>query len=213
MSFKLFVTGTDTGIGKTHVSVGLLKAFNQKNYTTIGLKPLASGSDYADGKLLNADALALQQAASVKLDYDLVNPLAYELAITPHLAAAHVSQSLDRDHIIAKLQISLAQPADVHIIEGILFLGHTLEPTICTGESILINTNKEARTSVVNDEIYVIRTPEGDTMTNRCKQGPLFVSFYDKGGRHAQDSTGRQPVPAALAPLRSRHRRWLVVQP
>jgi len=60
MSIKLFVTGTDTYVGKTYISVGLIKAFQKLNYTTMGLKPIASGADFINGKLINEDGLALQ---------------------------------------------------------------------------------------------------------------------------------------------------------
>ena len=92
---KLFITGTDTNVGKTYISTGLIHAFNQAGFSTLGIKPIASGCTIEAGQLYNNDARQLQNAASVKLDYELVNPFAFEPAIAPHIAAELVGQSLD----------------------------------------------------------------------------------------------------------------------
>ena len=82
-----FVTGTDTGVGKTLVAVALLRAFNRRGLAVAGMKPVASGSARTPAGLRNDDALALQSECSRPLPYDLVNPYAFEPAIAPHLAA------------------------------------------------------------------------------------------------------------------------------
>ncbi len=119
MSLKIFVTGTDTNIGKTYVATLLLHEFNQCGYSTLGIKPLASGCHYVEGKLYSDDALALQQASSIKLPYDQINPLAFQPAIAPHIAAAQIPINLSAALLKEKCHDALHHSADIHIIEGV----------------------------------------------------------------------------------------------
>lgn len=119
MSVKLFITGTDTDAGKTYVGVGILNAFNRAGKSTLGIKPVASGCSLIDGKLHNNDALALQAASSIKLDYDKINPFAFEPAIAPHVAARQVQRELNVNLLHQKIQYALNQPADICLIEGV----------------------------------------------------------------------------------------------
>lgn len=112
---RLFITGTDTDAGKTYISVGLLKCFKHLGLSTIGLKPVASG---CDSHLKNADALLLQQTATIPLDYALVNPYAFMPPIAPHLAAKEVNVTLTVDEIINKMQPVWNIPADIYLMEG-----------------------------------------------------------------------------------------------
>lgn len=90
-----FVTGTDTGAGKTLVAAGLLQAANARGWSTLGLKPVAAGGALRDGVLVNEDAHLLRMTASTRLDYPAVNPVLLEEAIAPHIAAAHDGRRLD----------------------------------------------------------------------------------------------------------------------
>ena len=83
----LFITGTDTNVGKTWVSIGLLEWFKYRGKSALAMKPVASGCTMRSGQLQNEDALLLQQHASFEVDYELVNPYAFETAIAPHIAA------------------------------------------------------------------------------------------------------------------------------
>ncbi len=83
---RFFIAGTDTDAGKTLVTTGLLTAANRKGMRTIGLKPVAAGCEQTPDGLRNSDALQLQQAASVKLSYEQINPIAFEPPIAPHIA-------------------------------------------------------------------------------------------------------------------------------
>lgn len=84
----IYVTGTDTGVGKTTVATGLLRLLNQQGQRARGLKPIASGATRTPHGLRNADALALQSEGRPGASYELVNPFCFEPAIAPHLAAA-----------------------------------------------------------------------------------------------------------------------------
>jgi len=115
---RLFVAGTDTGIGKTFISCKILEYLNQIACKTVGLKPIASGCKLTDGSYYNQDALKLQAAASVKLDYKIVNPFAFEPAIAPHIAAQQSGKSMTSSAVIEKLSIAFQQTADFYLIEG-----------------------------------------------------------------------------------------------
>jgi len=84
----LFVTGTDTAVGKTRVAGALIRAARKRGTRVCGWKPVATGCERTAAGLRNADALALQKAAGTSEPYELLNPCAYEPAVAPHLAAA-----------------------------------------------------------------------------------------------------------------------------
>src|SRR2546430_5458760 len=83
----IFVTGTDTGVGKTLVSVSLVKALVRHGLRVSVMKPIASGSERTPAGLRNADALELAAAANVAVPYESINPYCFAPAISPHLAA------------------------------------------------------------------------------------------------------------------------------
>ena len=74
--FALYVTGTDTGIGKTLASCALLHALRGHGLRAVGMKPVASGCERVDGEWKNADALALQAAGGAGIAYADINPFA-----------------------------------------------------------------------------------------------------------------------------------------
>ena len=90
----LFVTGTDTGVGKTTVACALIRQARQRGIKVCGWKPVATGCERTSQGLRNADALALQEAAGTDEPYELLNPCALEPAVAPHLAAAHAGQAI-----------------------------------------------------------------------------------------------------------------------
>ena len=109
-----FVTGTDTGVGKTRVAAGLIAALRAQGHRVAGMKPVASGCVATPGGLRNEDALALIEASGLDLPYDWVNPYAFAPPIAPHIAAAdagrtirfaHLKQALER--LTATLTVSL----------------------------------------------------------------------------------------------------------
>ena len=85
--FSLYVTGTDTGIGKTLASSALLHALRGHGLRAVGMKPVASGCERIDGEWKNADALALQAAGEPGIAYADINPFALEHPLAPELAA------------------------------------------------------------------------------------------------------------------------------
>lgn len=115
---KLFITGTDTEIGKTYISVGILKAYNKIGLSTIGLKPIASGCIKNGKSYINEDTSALQNASSIKLATEAISPFMFEPAIAPHIAAKLINQELTLAKLHAKMQPTLLTPTDVWVIEG-----------------------------------------------------------------------------------------------
>lgn len=109
-----FVTGTDTGVGKTLVSCALLHGFATRGRRVAGFKPVAAGVD-ADG--MNDDAKALLAASTVELRYAQVNPYCLREAIAPHIAANREGTHIEFPHIVAAYA-ELATKADVVIVEG-----------------------------------------------------------------------------------------------
>ena len=87
MTTAFFVTGTDTGAGKTFASTVLLHALRQRGLRAVGMKPVASGSESTPEGLRNEDALALQAASDPRPDYALVNPWSLREPTAPEIAA------------------------------------------------------------------------------------------------------------------------------
>lgn len=114
---SILVTGTDTGIGKTHSSVALLRALQRTGRRAIGMKPIASGCEWIDGRWRNEDALALQAASMPRPAYADINPVALPEATAPTLAAIAAGVTVD----VAALHAAharLAALADIVLVEG-----------------------------------------------------------------------------------------------
>jgi dethiobiotin synthetase len=109
----LFVTGTDTGVGKTLVACALLHAFARTGKSVVGMKPVVAGAER--GRFTDVEALA--QASTVSAGPQIVNPYAFEPAIAPHIAAelAGVEIALEP---IANAYAELSRSADVVVVEG-----------------------------------------------------------------------------------------------
>lgn len=118
MSLTLFVTGTDTGVGKTFVSAGLLYKADAQGLSTVALKPVAAGCEHTDNGLRNDDALMLQQAINTPLTYEQINPIALEAAMAPHVAAGKEGRRITVDRLAGFCRGVLMQRKDFAVIEG-----------------------------------------------------------------------------------------------
>lgn len=112
-----FITGTDTGVGKTTVTLGLMLALQQQGHRVAAMKPVAAGCEETPAGLRNEDALRLQQASSVVLDYDLVNPCAFAPPIAPHVGAKTAGETIDIDNLINKYK-EISRQAECVLVEG-----------------------------------------------------------------------------------------------
>ena len=113
-----FITGTDTGVGKTTVAIALLHWLNRQHYKTTALKPIESGCHRSQGQLYGQDSLALQQTCNVGLDYDQVNPIRLETAIAPHIAASEQNIHLSVQYLLQSSQPVLQIVSDYLVVEG-----------------------------------------------------------------------------------------------
>jgi len=115
-----FVTGTDTDCGKTFISAALLNRAKELGRATLGLKPIASGCERMEVGLRNSDALSLMAQSSIKLDYALVNPVSFEPAIAPHIAASQTGTDISPESILNRLSGALEglNDSELCIIEG-----------------------------------------------------------------------------------------------
>ncbi|OJA23879.1 dethiobiotin synthase [Burkholderia ubonensis] len=114
---SLFVTGTDTEIGKTFVSAALLHGFARLGLRAAAMKPVAAGAYEQDGVWRNEDADQLDAAANVVLPPELRTPFLLKAPAAPHLAAAQEGVTLDLDTIVACHREALTR-ADVVVVEG-----------------------------------------------------------------------------------------------
>ena len=118
MNRTYFITGTDTGVGKTSVAVALLQAAVKRGLSTAAVKPVAAGCELTREGLCNDDALFLQQACTAALTYEQMNPFALQPAIAPHFAAAREGLRLDAKGLATHCQTVLDLKADLTVIEG-----------------------------------------------------------------------------------------------
>jgi len=114
----LFITGTDTEIGKTFVSALLIKILAEQDLNVAGMKPVASGATMIDGVLKNDDALSLIEASNIEVDYKTVNPYVFEDAVSPHIAAEKAGVDIDLNEI-KKHCDQLQNKSDVVVVEGV----------------------------------------------------------------------------------------------
>ena len=113
----LFITGTDTGVGKTFAACALLRRARQEGLRVAGFKPVASGCARTPQGLRNDDALALQDAAVTHEPYEWINPCAFEPPIAPHLAAQAAGQRVQTT-VLDAAHAQLARDRDLVIAEG-----------------------------------------------------------------------------------------------
>ncbi|WP_375177601.1 dethiobiotin synthase [Marinobacter mobilis] len=113
-----FVTGTDTGVGKTLVSAAILHAGGRAGLRTLGMKPIASGCEESGEGLRNEDALLLQASMTEKLGYEQINPIALKPAIAPHVAAAQEGKTITAQRLVGFCRGMQMQPGDLLLIEG-----------------------------------------------------------------------------------------------
>ena len=119
-----FITGTDTGVGKTRTSCALIHALRQAGHErVVGMKPIAAGCDWIEGRdghpdhWLNEDVAQLRAASSLQVPSSFDNPYALPAAVSPHIAARLAGSAIDLSHIEASFH-ALSQHADAVVVEG-----------------------------------------------------------------------------------------------
>src|SRR3954465_2442142 len=112
-----FITGTDTGVGKTLASVALTRALVARGLRVAVMKPVAAGTVKTPDGEFNDDALELSAASNVKAPYEDVNPWLLRTPASPHLAA-RVDGVWIRHERIAAAFGRLQAASDLVIVEG-----------------------------------------------------------------------------------------------
>lgn len=118
MNHWYFVTGTDTGVGKTFVAAALLARARGLGFRTAAFKPVAAGAERTHDGLRNEDGLILQRAISQSLTYEQVNPVCLEPAIAPHIAAREAGVCLDVESLQAAFSDCADGGGDFGLVEG-----------------------------------------------------------------------------------------------
>lgn len=112
-----FIAGTDTGVGKTRVSGGLLKAARALRAPVAGMKPVAAGSILKDGRQISEDALYIEHNSGQISPYELLNPYCLPDPLSPHIAAKRAGIRIDVPRIVSAAQ-TLAAGHNLLLIEG-----------------------------------------------------------------------------------------------
>lgn len=110
-----FITGTDTGVGKTWATLALMRQMQRRGLTVVGMKPVAAGCRLRQGQWQNEDALLLQAYGSKWLDYSDINPYAFQQPVSPHLACGELS--VDPIRLRQRFDVMRRQ-ADTVLVEG-----------------------------------------------------------------------------------------------
>lgn len=117
-SSGIFVTGTDTGIGKTWTTLALMYALKSRGLCVAGMKPVASGGVHVKNNLKNEDARLIQAECSTEQPYEWVNPYLFAEPIAPHIAAQNSGTNINLEPIIGAYN-NMATRCDFVVVEGI----------------------------------------------------------------------------------------------
>jgi dethiobiotin synthetase len=113
----IFISGTDTGVGKTLVAVSFVRALVRHGLRVSVMKPIASGAEHTLEGLRNPDALALAEASNVEMPYAALNPYCFEPAISPHIAAEEANVVVNTSVIKDRFE-ALGANVDFVVVEG-----------------------------------------------------------------------------------------------
>lgn len=114
----LFVTGTDTGVGKTVVSTALIREQCSKGIRCAGFKPIASGAIPQKPGWYQEDVDAMQRASTLKIPNNDINPFCFEPPIAPLIAADQVGVSMSVKHLVEHCNTQLMATVDRVVVEG-----------------------------------------------------------------------------------------------
>ncbi len=115
---SVFVTGTDTGIGKTVVAAGIAAAAARRGVNVGVMKPVATGGSRQGPRVIGDDALLLKSASGVSDPLPLINPVCFETAASPHLAARVARRPVDIGRLVKGYRL-LAGLHEAMVVEGI----------------------------------------------------------------------------------------------
>lgn len=115
---SVFITGTDTSIGKTWFTLSLMNLLKERGYKVLGMKPIASGAVVENDSLINDDARLIMEAGSEPAEYKFINPVVYEQPVSPNIAAALSNKELELDKIVDCYR-ELESQCEKLVVEGV----------------------------------------------------------------------------------------------
>jgi dethiobiotin synthetase len=113
-----FVTGTDTGVGKTIITAALIKASNLLGFRTCGMKPIETGCLREGDILIPSDGILIKTIAHMEETVNHISPCCFEEPLAP-LPASEIEGTAVNFEKIRKAYAELSQKYDVVIVEGI----------------------------------------------------------------------------------------------
>ncbi|MBM4301053.1 MAG: dethiobiotin synthase [Deltaproteobacteria bacterium] len=113
----VFITGTDTDVGKTWVAAGLTAALRQRGVKAVYFKPVQSGCPREGDRLIPTDANFARTLAGLTEPLEVLTPIALRLPLAPGVAAAQEGITVDLERIAASLR-DLAARYDFFVVEG-----------------------------------------------------------------------------------------------
>jgi dethiobiotin synthetase len=113
----IFITGTDTDVGKTWVAAGLTAALRRRGLKAVYFKPVQSGCPEAEGRLIPTDADFARTLAGLTEPLEVLTPIALQLPLAPGVAAAQAGVAVDLEMIAASLR-DLAGRYEFFVVEG-----------------------------------------------------------------------------------------------
>jgi dethiobiotin synthetase len=130
MSRGVFITGTDTEVGKTRVTLALLRALRARGIKAAGMKPVATGCRplaanelpifagfYSIGDKINDDVVAITAASTPDCDGGDINPYCFEWGVSPHIASGRIGVRIEPEHVAASYD-RLAARCQAVVVEG-----------------------------------------------------------------------------------------------
>ena len=145
---EVFITATDTDAGKTYVAQALVAALVLHNKKVAVYKPISAGCQWLNKQLVNEDALLLMQQSNANQSIEMINPIAFEAAIAPHIAAAQQNKSITLTSLHSSYEKIKQLDSDVIVTEGAggwrLPLGHgnyLSEFVVSTQQKVILVVN------------------------------------------------------------------------
>ncbi|MDG1872549.1 MAG: dethiobiotin synthase [Mariniblastus sp.] len=205
----LFITGTDTEVGKTYVATLIVKELVAAGHRVGVYKPVASDCVSDGRQLVSEDAVALWEAAGRPLSLDFVCPNRYQAPLAPHLSARHAGRELDTESMRKGLEI-WTDECDIVVVEG---AGGLMSPI----------SDDEYFADLAYDFGYpsVVVTPNVIGAINQCLSALITATCFRDGiplagsvlndarsfdGDISMESNREQIASRAMAPVISRLR-------
>lgn len=118
LNTNVFITGTDTEVGKTYIACKILQYWKNNGYKTLALKPVSSGTVKIENNYVNEDADLLHKSATLSIPVDMINPFSFPQFIAPHIAAKINNKKLTVDNLYKSIEKQLQLQYDFCLIEG-----------------------------------------------------------------------------------------------